>query len=253
MPEKLDVLAFAAHPDDVELFAGGTVCKLVQLGYEVGVVDLTRGELGSRGSPELRMEEAAAAAGIMGVAVRECLGLPDGDISNTAENRMEIIRSLRRHKPGLLLINAPECRHPDHGAAARIVAESAFYAGLEKIETNDSEGHGQEPWRPHHVMHYMQSLLFEPTIVVDVTDVWEQRMKAVRAFGSQFHRPDYAGGDDEPGTFVSNPLFLKWIEARARTYGYRIGAEYGEPFLYRHGPVGTDDPVEMLRKKRPFR
>ncbi|MCH8276389.1 MAG: bacillithiol biosynthesis deacetylase BshB1 [Bacteroidetes bacterium] len=253
MPANLDVLAFAAHPDDVELFAGGTVCRLVELGYGVGIVDLTRGELGSRGTPELRMEEATAAADIMGIAVRKNLGMPDGDISNTVDHRIEIIRCLRRYRPDILLINAPECRHPDHGAAARLLADSVFYSGLTKIETAETDGQPQDPWRPHHVMHYMQSIPFEPTIVVDVSDVWEKKMDAIRAFGSQFHQGEFAGGDDEPQTFVSNPGFLKWIEARARTYGYRIGAEYGEPFLYRHGPIGTDDPVNMLRKKRPFR
>ena len=252
MTDKLDVLAFGAHPDDVELSVAGTVCRLVDQGYGVGIVDLTRGELGSRGTPEIRDEEAAAAARILGVSSRDNLGMPDGSIENTEENREKVIRVLRRYRPDILLINAPECRHPDHTAAARLVAESVFFSGLTKIETMDGL-EAQEPWRPHHVLHYMQSLSFEPTLVVDVSEVWERRIEALLAFGSQFHNPDYTAADGEPETYVSNPAFFKWIEARARTYGYRIGAEFGEPLLYRHGPIGTDNLVEMLRKEWPFR
>ncbi len=244
-----DVLAFAAHPDDVELFAGGTVCRLVELGYRVGVVDLTRGELGSRGTPEIRADEARAATSAMGIGGRWNLGLSDGDIQNTPENRLLVIRELRRHRPDLLLINAPECRHPDHGAAARLVGDAVFYSGLTRIACGTEEGDELPPWRPHHVLHYMQNVPFVPTLIVDVSESWERRMKAVMSYASQFYDP----GSDEPETFISNPDFLKWIEARARTYGYRIGATYGEPFLYRHGPMGTDDPVAMLRKKKPFR
>jgi len=244
-----DVLAFAAHPDDVELFAGGTVCRFVDLGYRVGVVDLTRGELGSRGSAETRADEARVAASVMGIDGRWNLGLPDGDIQSTVENRLLVIREIRRHRPDMLLINAPECRHPDHGAAARLVGDAVFYSGLARIECRDEGGGLLAPWRPHHVLHYMQNLPFEPTLVVDVSASWERRMKAVQSFASQFYDSD----SDEPETFISSPDFLKWIEARARTYGYRIGATFGEPFLYRHGPMGTDDPVAMLRKKKRSR
>lgn len=252
MSDKLDVLAFGAHPDDVELSAAGTVCRMVDQGYRVGIVDLTLGELGSRGTPEMRLVEASTAAGIMGVSSRVNLEIPDGGITDSDVHRKKIIRVLRRYRPNILLINAPECRHPDHGAAARLVSESVFYSGLSRIETRDGS-ETQEPWRPHHVLHYMQSLPFEPTLVVDVSEVWEKRIEALLSFSSQFHHPDYEAAEDEPETFVSNPAFLKWIEARARTFGYRIGAEYGEPFLYRHGPIGTDNLVEMLRKERPFR
>ena len=252
MPDapRLDVLALAAHPDDVELCAGGTMCLLAKQGYATGIVDFTRGELGTRGTPEGRLEEAAAAAEVLGLAARDNLGLADGHIENTPETRRRLIRSVRRYRPGIVLINAPQCRHPDHEAAATFAAEALFYGGLAKIETED-DGEKQEPWRPHHVLHYMQSLPFEPTFVVDVSDVWDQRIAALRAFRSQFHNPDYDG--DEPETFVSNPAFFAWVEARARTYGYRIGATYGEPLLYRHGPVGVTDLVAMLGRERPFR
>lgn len=267
----LDVLAFAAHPDDVELCAGGTVCTLVDKGYRVGIVDLTRGELGSRGSAEQRMEEATRAADILGVSYRSNLSLPDGDIRNTPAARLGVIRELRRHRPRIILINAPECRHPDHSAAARMVADAAFYSGLRKIEVTGAgdelillDGRGDapalerhaeplEPWRPQYVLHYMQAVEFGPTIVVDVSDVWDRRMKALLAFESQFHNPDYEPGEDEPETFVSNPDFMEWIEARARVHGYGIGAKYGEPLLLRQAAIGTGDLVGLLGRDRPFR
>lgn len=244
----LDVLAFAAHPDDVELCAGGTMCLLADQGYQTGVVDLTRGELGSRGTPEGRLQEAKEATRIMGAAVRENLGFPDGNVQNSEENRREVIRMLRTYRPKFVLVNPPDDRHPDHPAASRLVTEAVFYAGLRKIETTDPEsGEPQEPWRPPHVLHYMQVVEFEPTFVVDVTSAWEQRMEALRAFKSQFHNPDYAPSEDEPETFISTPGFLAFVEARARAYGYRAGFTYGEPLLYRHGPAPVSDLVKALR------
>lgn len=249
----LDVLALAAHPDDVELSAGGTVCLLAKQGYKVGIVDFTQGELGSRGTPEGRMEEARAASEIIGLVARENLGLPDGDIANTKANQYKVVRMIRRYRPHIALINAPECRHPDHGAAAELVTDAFFYSGLRMVETQDDDGTPQEPWRPHHVLHYMQSVPFEPTLVVDVSSVWEQRIAALQAFRSQFFNPNYEPGEDEPDTFVSNPDFFKWIEARARTYGYTVGATYGEPLLYRHGPIGVGDLVDMLKQEKKYR
>lgn len=250
---RLDVLALAAHPDDVELCAGGTVCRMTRQGYAVGIVDFTRGELGSRGTPEQRMEEAAEAAAVLGLTARENLGLPDGDIAQTKENRAKVIRVIRRYRPHLLLVNAPECRHPDHCAAAKLATDAAFYAGLRKVVTREDDGSEQEPWRPHHILHYMQAVPFTPTFVVDVTETWEQRIEALLAFRSQFFNPDYVPEKDEPETYVSNPDFFRWIEARARTYGYRVGATYGEPFLYRGGPVGVDDLMAALGREKPFR
>lgn len=249
----LDVLAFAAHPDDVELCAGGTMCLLARQGYATGVVDLTRGELGSRGTPEGREVEAADAGRILGLAARENLGIPDGGLENTPEHRVRVIRAVRRYRPRVVLINAPEDRHPDHPAAARLVADALFYAGLAKVETTDDDGAPQEPWRPQHVLHYLQNVDFTPTFVVDVSSVWEERVEALRAFKSQFHHPDYRPAEGEPETFVSNPAFFAWVEARARAWGYRIGATYGEPFLYRHGPIGVDDLVATLARDRTFR
>ncbi len=251
--QNLDVLAFAAHPDDVELCAGGTVCLMGQQGYRVGIVDFTRGELGSRGTPEGRMQEAEAAGEIIGLVARHNLGLPDGGIENTRENQLKLIRLVRRYRPHLCLLNPLECRHPDHGAAARLAVDALFYGGLRKIETDDDDGAPQEPWRPHHVLHYMQTIPFEPTFVVDVSEVWAQRIEALQAFKSQFFNPEYEAGEDEPDTFVSNPAFFEWVEARARSYGYSVGATYGEPFLYRHGPVGVTDLVGMLKREKAYR
>jgi N-acetylglucosamine malate deacetylase 1 len=255
MPEipALDVLALAAHPDDVELSAGGTMCLLARQNYLTGIVDLTRGELGSRGSPELRREEAAEAGRIMGLTARENLGIPDGAISNTTEHRLRIIRTIRRYRPHIVLISAPVCRHPDHSDAAVLSAAALFAAGLRKVATLDENGAPQEPWRPHHVLHYMQTIPFEPTFVVDVSEVWDDRIRALQAFKSQFYNPEYVADEDEPETFVSNEGFFHWVEARARTYGHHVGARFGEPFLYRHGPVGTHDLVATLRRERPFR
>ena len=249
----LDVPALPAHPADVELCCGGTMCLLAEQGYQTGVVDFTRGELGTRGTPEGRMEEAARAAEVMGLATRENLGIPDGDIQNTRDNQLKVIRTVRRHRPGIVLVTAEKVRHPDHGDATRLAVDALFYSGLAKIETFEDDGQKQEPWRPQHVLHYLQALDAEPTFVVDVSSVWDRRMEALLAFESQFHQPNADGESDEPETYISNPGFLAWVEARARTYGYRIGAEFGEPFVYRHGPVGVDDLVAVLSRERPFR
>lgn len=253
MPDRLDVLALAAHPDDVELCAGGTMCLLADQGYRTGVVDFTRGELGTRGTPEGREEEAAAAAAIMGLAARENLGIPDGDIQNTRENQLRLIRAVRRYRPSIVLLTAEKVRHPDHGAATKLAVDALFYSGLAKIETTDDRGTPQEPWRPHHALHYFQALDVEPTFVVDVTSVWDRRMSALLAYKSQFYVPGETASEEGPQTYISNPDFLAWVEARARVYGYRVGARYGEPFVYRHGPVGVTDLVALLSRERPFR
>ncbi len=241
----LDVLALAAHPDDVELSAGGTMCLLHAQGYRTGILDLTRGELGTRGTPEGRLEEAAAAAQILGLSFRRNLGLPDGEIRNTKDAQRLIVQAVRATRPRIVLLNAPEDRHPDHGDAARLGADALFAGGLAMLETTGTDGRLQAPHRPSHVLHYMNTLEFEPTFVVDVSGVWEQRLAALRAFKSQFDAAD--GG---PETFISTPAFMQFVEARARTFGYRIGAAYGEPLLYRHGPVGVSDLVQTLKRER---
>ena len=247
-PAPLDVLALAAHPDDVELSVGGTMCLLHAQGYRTGIVDVTRGELGTRGTPEGRLEEAAAAAAVLGLSFRRNLGLPDGEIRNTKEAQMPIVRAVRATRPAIVLLNAPDDRHPDHGDAARLGADALFASGLARLETVGDDGRPQAPWRPSHVLHYMNTLEFEPTFVVDVSSVWERRLEALRAFASQFDATD--GG---PETFISTPAFWQFVEARARSFGYRIGAAYGEPLLYRHGPIGIGDLVQTLSRERTVR
>ncbi len=249
-PTAVDVLAFGAHPDDVELWCGGTVCTLTQSGYAVGIVDLTRGELGSRGSAPLRQKEAEEASRVMSIASRLNLGIPDGNIENNVENRRRVIRAIRASRPGIILVGSPVCRHPDHAAATELVTSAAFYSGLGKIETRDADGAKQDPFRPDHILHYMQALPFEPTFVVDVSDVWDARMDAIRAYGSQFFNLEYVAEEGEPETFVSTDAFLKWIEARARSLGYPIGASFGEGLLYRNGPVGVTDLMTALARRR---
>ena len=250
---KFDVLAFGAHPDDVELCAGGTIAQMIIDGYKVGIVDLTRGELGSRGTPDLRAKEASNAAKILGATRRVNLGLPDGNIENTLENRLAVVRELRLCQPDIIFIPAPECRHPDHPAGAKLIIDAVFQSGLSKISTSDQHGAEQSAWRPHHVLHYMQSIDFFPTLVVDVSRTWKIRNEAVNAYTSQVFNPTYKPSANEPETFISNPAFMEWHEARAKSYGYRIGATFGEPYLYHQGPIGTNDLVSMLRKERPFR
>ena len=243
----LDVLAIAAHPDDVELSAGGTMCLLRAQGYRTGILDLTRGEMGTRGTPETRAREAAAAAEILGLSFRRTLGLPDGEIRNTKAAQRLVVQAVRAARPTIVLLNAPEDRHPDHGDAARLAGDALFASGLAMLETTGSDGAPQEPWRPSHVLHYMNTVEFEPTFVVDVSSVWSQRMQAMRAFSTQFDT-----SDDGPETFISSPAFIAFVEARARSFGYRIGAEFGEPLLYRHGPVGIGDLVQTLSRPRPL-
>ncbi len=233
--ETLDVLAFGAHPDDVDMTAGGLLCRLVDSGLKVGIIDLTRGELGTRGTPEIRTEEAQAAAGILGVRIRECLDMPDGGVTNSAESRLEVIRVLRKYRPPLLIIPYWECEHPDHANAGTLVKESAYFAGLKKLDT------GQERFRPRRIIHYMTRYRFEPSFVVPIDEYHERKMEAVRAHASQFYRPDAVGEDD---TRISRPGFLDFLTLRDRTYGAMVGATYGEPY-YMHGTMRIDDPFEL--------
>ena len=232
MPEKLDVLALAAHPDDTELCCSGTLASLVNQGYKTGVIDLTRGEKGTRGTPKQRVEEAQAAAKILGLTIRENLELPDTQLANTREFQKVIIREIRKYRPHICLVNAPGDRHPDHGDAAKLELDAIFYSGLRMITTQDKDGKEQEIWRPAHILHYMQDRPFEPSFVYDVSDTMETKKEAILAFRSQFNLQESQQGDDEPETYISSPRFFNSILGRARHYGHMIGAEYGEPFLY---------------------
>ncbi len=246
---NLDVLAIAAHPDDTELCCGGTLAALVKQGKTVGVLDMTRGEMGSRGTPEQRLEEAKNASEIIGLEVRENLGLPDTRLQNTPEYRQKIIRKIREYRPHICLVGAPSDRHPDHDNATRLALDAIFYSGLAKIESNDADGNPQKPWRPSHILHYMQDRPFEPDIVFDISDTFEIKKKAIKAFATQF---DIDNPGDEPETYISGKRFFKGIEARARHCGHLIGATYGEPFKYYNGPVpmGSFDGLFVMEPQR---
>ncbi|MCX6640924.1 MAG: bacillithiol biosynthesis deacetylase BshB1 [bacterium] len=230
----LDVLAAAAHPDDIELTCGGTLIKLVKKGYRVGVIDLTRGEMGTRGTPEQRLQEATEAAKIMGLTVRENAGLPDGKLEPDWDTKMELVRALRRWRPRLWIIPCTEDRHPDHAAVGKAGLDAAFLAGLRKIDTGD------EPFRPTWTLHYFCRWDHQVSFVVDVSDVFETRLQAIRAYRSQF---DSESGD--PQTYISQPKFLERIITRAKFFGSKIETDYGEPFLSRE-TLKVDDPVNFL-------
>lgn len=240
MSIQLDVLAFAAHPDDVELAAGGTIAKMVKQGKRVGIIDLTRGQLGSRGTPDDRAEEAAASARILGIAVRENLGMQDGFFQNDRDHQEMIIQKIRQYRPDLVLANAPEDRHPDHGRAAALVSESAFYSGLRKIATR-LNGEPQSHWRPRVVYHYIQDRHHKPDVVVDISDEFETRVNAIKAFKTQFYDPK----SQEPQTPISSREFIDFLEGRAREFGRIIGVEFGEGFIAQRTP-GVNDLCQLL-------
>lgn len=244
--KKLDILAFAAHPDDTELGCGGTLATLVKQGHKVGVIDLTRGEMGSRGNAKLRKQEADEASKIIGLSVRKNIALSDANLQNDASTRIEIISAVRKHRPHICLVGAPSDRHPDHGNATKIMLDSIFYSGLIKIESKDEEGELQKPWRPSHILHYMQDQPFEPDLVFDISDTFEIKLKSILAFSSQFNVEE---NGDEPETYISNSTFFKQIEARARHYGHLIGTEFGEPFKYYNGPIPFKSLNSFLEMK----
>lgn len=223
---KLDILAFGVHPDDVELGCAGTILMAIAEGKKVGIVDLTRGELGTRGSAELRIEEATRAAAILQVAVRENLGMADGFFAQDEINLRKVITAIRRFQPEIILANAPEDRHPDHGRSAKLVSDAAFLAGLRKISTQD-EGVEQSPWRPKYVFHYIQDRFIQPTFVVDISVHMDKKMEAILAYGSQFYNSD----TNEPTTYISTPQFLETVKARAMMLGKRIGVLYAEGYI----------------------
>ncbi|MBA9077429.1 bacillithiol biosynthesis deacetylase BshB1 [Rufibacter quisquiliarum] len=226
---KLDILAFASHPDDAELGCVGTLLAHKAQGKKVGIVDLTRGELGTRGTPETRARESEASTQILGLDARENLGLADGFFRNDEAHQRKVIAALRKYRPEIVLMNAIYDRHPDHGRGSQLVSESCFLAGLRQIKTQDENGREQEAWRPKAVYHYIQDRLIAPDLVVDITAHWEKKVQAIYAFNSQFHTPD-TKNSDEPATYISSPDFIRFIEARAMEFGHSIGVTYGEGF-----------------------
>jgi len=231
---QLDVLAFGSHPDDVELTCAGTLARAKKEGFSAGIIDLTQGELGTRGDNKIRAKEAAAAARILG-CVRENLHIPDGNIELSEANRFAVIRVIRKYRPKIILIPHFAERHPDHIHTHHLCREAWYYAGLRKIRTK-LDGKEQEAWRPQNYFNYMQWQEFQPTFIVDISDYFSIRLKAILAHKSQFPDPK----SKEPKTLLSDVSFLDFVETRAKFYGYSIGAKYGEPF-YSVEPIGVDN------------
>jgi N-acetylglucosamine malate deacetylase 1 len=229
---KLDILVLAAHPDDAEISCAGTIARHVDLGHKVGIVDLTKGELGTRGTVEIRAQEAEASAKILGISVRENLGLKDGFFQNDPTHQLEVVKVIRKYRPDIVLANAIFDRHIDHGKGASLGYDASFLSGLLRIETLDEQGKKQQPWRPAAVYHYIQSLYIEPDFIVDISDYWSKKVEALKAFKSQFYDPE----SDEVQTYISSPGFMKMVEARAIDWGYAIGTQYGEGFTTRRYP-----------------
>jgi bacillithiol biosynthesis deacetylase BshB1 len=222
---KLDILAFAAHPDDVELAASGTLMKHIALGKKVGIVDLTQGELGSRGTKETRFVEAQESSRIMGIHYRTNLKMRDGFFDLSEENKLAIVQEIRRCQPEIILANAVEDRHPDHGRAGKLVSEACFLSGLQKVETF-IDGVAQKAFRPKVVYHYIQDRYLTPDFAVDISEFKERKLEAILAFKTQFYDPN----STEPQTPISGKDFLDFVESRMREFGRPIGAKFGEGF-----------------------
>lgn len=225
---KLDLLVLAVHPDDAELGCSGTIIKHITQGKKVGIIDFTKGELGTRGTAETRTEESKNATAIMGIHVRENIGIRDGFFKNDEEHQLKLIKMIRKYQPEIVLTNALYDRHPDHGRASDLANDAIFLSGLRKIETS-IDGISQQPWRPRLTLQYIQDTYIKPDIIIDISAQMEQKIEAIKAFKTQFNSP----GDDEPQTYISTPAFLQSVIARAREMGKNIGAEYGEGFTSR--------------------
>ena len=227
---KLDLLAFGVHPDDIELSCAGTLLVEKNKGKKVGIIDLTRGELGTRGTAATRKEEAENSAKILGVDVRENLDMADAFFKNDEENQRKIITVLRKYQPEIILCNAPDDRHPDHGRSAKLVADACFLSGLRKIETFEGSTQ-QNPWKPSYIFNYIQDLYFNPSFVVDVSEVIDKKINAIKAFKTQFFTSNDVNDDDEPQTYISTPGFLESVINRSKMFGRMIGVEHAEGFL----------------------
>ncbi|MBK8501715.1 MAG: bacillithiol biosynthesis deacetylase BshB1 [Saprospiraceae bacterium] len=237
---KVDILAIGVHPDDVELSCSGTLLKHLSLGHSAAILDLTKGELGTRGNADLRKKEAKKAAEILGIKDRIILDIPDGFFEPTEAYKRQIASVVRTFRPEIVLANAIDDRHPDHGRAARLVYDACFLAGLNKVQTFNDQGVEQERWRPRVIYNYIQDKMLVADIVVDMTPHMEQKMKSILAFSSQFYDPD----SPEENSPISGADFLEFIKARARSYGRQIGVEFGEGFTVSR-PIGAPDLLDL--------
>jgi len=237
---KLDILVLAVHPDDAELGCSGTIARYVAEGKKVGIIDFTRGELGTRGSAEIRDEEAADSARILGLHVRENLRFRDGFFKNDEPHQMAIIRMLRKYRPEIVLTNALEDRHPDHGRAGDLSNDACFLSGLPRISSQDN-GQEQEAWRPRLVLQFIQDRYLKPDVIIDITPYMETKIASIKAFKTQFLSP----GGEQPQTYISSPDFFESVIGRAREFGKSIGTTYGEGFTSRK-LIGVGNLFELL-------
>lgn len=233
---KIDILAIAAHPDDAELSCSGTLMVHKHKGYKTGIIDLTRGELGSRGTPEIRAKESAAAAAILQLDVRENLGFKDGFFTHDETHILALIAAIRAYQPNIVLANAISDRHPDHGKGASLIKDACYLSGLVKIETHRN-GQRQEAWRPKKLFNYIQDRHLEPDFVVDISSVWEYKKASIEAYTSQFHSDNFEG----PDTYISSPAYMQSIEYRNAMMGKKIGTAFGEGFTCSHTYLGLQD------------
>ena len=236
---NLDILAFAAHPDDVELAIGGTIAKFTKNNFKVGIIDFTQGELGTRGTISTRKKEATNASEILGITVRENLKIQDGNIFVTEPNTIKVIKKIREYKPKIIFAPYFNDRHPDHIETSKIIKRAMFISGLPKVKTKIN-GKLQKAYRPSKLFYYMQTYEFHPSFIVDISETFEIKMQSVKAYESQF----YIKGkkSNEPETFISNPQFIQYLEARAQTFGFAIRKKYGEPFF-------SEEAIELNLEK----
>jgi N-acetylglucosamine malate deacetylase 1 len=239
--EKIDILAVGVHPDDIELGCSGTLLKQAELGYTFGLLDLTMGELGSRGSAELRLEEAQNASKILGSSFRVNLGMEDGFFEIKKANILKIVKVIRTCRPDVVIGNAKNDRHPDHGRASKLLSDACFYAGLLKIEMQDEGGRELDPWRPKAVYHYIQDRNLKADFCVDITPYMGKKMEAIMAFSSQFK----AKINDGPQTPISSQLFYEFLFAKARAYGRDINADFAEGFTVER-TIGVEDIMKLI-------
>ena len=233
---KVDILAFGAHPDDVELGCGGSICSAISQGFKVGIVDLTNGELGTRGTPEIRKKESNEASEILGVSFRKNLDFKDGFFVNDKEHQLKVVEVLREHRPSIVLCNAIKDRHIDHPKGSELVSDASFLSGLSKIKTNYKNSKNQPPWTPKHVYHYIQWYDIEPNLVIDISEFQEKKMRAIMAYNSQF----YNSKSKEPNTPISSKSFLESIKQRDQNFGRISGVVAAEGFTVERPPVIKD-------------
>jgi len=237
---KLDILVIAAHPDDAELSCSGTIAAHIAKGFKVGILDLTHGERGTRGTPEIRLEEGLKSAEILGLSARENLGFRDVFFEDDEQHHLEIAKIIRKYRPEIVLANAVSDRHPDHGKGAKVATKACFISGLRKVVTH-LDGVEQQVWRPKNIYHYIQNNYIQPDFVVDISEYWDIKVQSIKAFKSQFFDPE----STEPESFISRPEFMDFIEARAKEFGHSINVRYGEGFTVEK-MIGVNDLFDLL-------